>query len=237
MFQIDTNPFHSSNPKYNPSVHYYYRKVDDEITLCNLVSSNCTKLINANQPSLPREETNYNLLKDLIDRNEEYLSEFIPSITSMTQPTALYAYLDGCNQHFFNSIPKEVSLTSAIWYKGSLVGLVAVQKYESGSFSCEVGYWIGAEFQGKGIAYRAVVAFCRELFQKYPIDEEDEGSGMIVKCFVNKIMFKVSCDNLKSIKLCEKMKCTREGHLRSHEYYHSSFHDIYLYSLLRSDMD
>ncbi|EFC47149.1 acetyltransferase [Naegleria gruberi] len=137
-------------------------------------------------------------------------------------------FIDGSNSRYLIGDERTV-LTSGIWYKNQLAGVIAVQNFDKSNCNCEIGYWIGEEFQGKGIATRSVQCFCKELFQK--LDNSP------IKSPLNKITFRVAEDNLKSIKICERIGCVKEGLLRQDEFYHGKFHNVLLYSILKSEMN
>ncbi|KAF0976960.1 hypothetical protein FDP41_004255 [Naegleria fowleri] len=161
---------------YNPKMHYYFRRVDDEVVLCNLVSrhlftSSYDHLFDVTKDKLElsnNDQTNnysddVDTLFELINRNLTFLQEFIPTISlAGNNKQSVNNFIDSCNQRFKHSTPQYVMLTVAIWYKNEMAGLVGIQNFNAANFNCEVGYWIGQEFQSKGIAIRAVRQFCRD---------------------------------------------------------------------------
>ncbi|KAG2388272.1 hypothetical protein C9374_000436 [Naegleria lovaniensis] len=246
---------------YHPKIHYYFRRVDDEVVLCNLVSQQTNNQVNQlftplNNHTVGMIDENLQIsdhcnddvdtLFELTRRNLTFLHEFIPTITlAGNDKRSISNFIDTCNQRYNQFIPQHIMLTAAIWYRNEMAGLVAIQNFNPSNCNCEVGYWIGQEFQSKGIAIRAVRQFCRDLFQtSAPISTTsttsmacNETHGPVINSYVHKIIFKVDAENTRSCKLCEKLQCTKEGYLREHEFYHNKFHDVVYYALLRSDIN
>lgn len=115
----------------------------------------------------------------LIDRNREHLSQF-GDVTAVKYPT-----LDEVQKRNLSQTPDEYRY--GIWDKDILVGFVKMTKITDTKM--EVGYWLGAEFQGKGYMTKAVVALTR-------FATDNLGSGTILA--------KVVKANKASIKVLER---------------------------------
>ncbi|KAL8409122.1 hypothetical protein RB594_007536 [Gaeumannomyces avenae] len=90
-------------------------------------------------------------------------------------------------------------------------------------YSCgsEVGYWIGREFWGQGLATEAVIAFSRWAFESHPDMERLEGL--------------VYATNMASSHVLEKAGYTHEGTRRRAARKRGEITDVLVYGLLRGE--
>lgn len=59
---------------------------------------------------------------------------------------------------------------AGIWYRGELVGLVDLFNINWARRVAEIGYWLGKEFQGKGLATTACRALAQHAFGNLGLD-------------------------------------------------------------------
>ncbi len=78
-----------------------------------------------------------------------------------------HPYLEKDAEFFIRSKASEdPQITFAIEYHGSLVGVVGLEpQSDVYAHTCEIGYWLGEEFWGKGIATYAVMLATDYAFQ------------------------------------------------------------------------
>jgi [ribosomal protein S5]-alanine N-acetyltransferase len=88
-------------------------------------------------------------------------------------------------------------------------------------YRSEVGFELSREYWGKGIAHEALEAVVKYGFQHLELE---------------RIEALIEPANLPSQKLVEKTGFQREGLLRHYEYTCGKFDDLYMYSLLREDL-
>lgn len=92
------------------------------------------------------------VLFQLVETNRAYLRQFLGWLDHNTseQDTLSFIKKEQKRQH------KGESLTLAIWFDQSLVGLVGFHNIDLLNRSASIGYWLDANHQGKGIMTRAV---------------------------------------------------------------------------------
>jgi ribosomal-protein-serine acetyltransferase len=84
----------------------------------------------------------------------------------------------------------------------------------------EIGYWIGAEFEGRGLVTRA----CRALIE--------HGFGVVG---LHRISIRAGVENARSRAIPERLGFTREGVLRGEGRGSGGFYDLIVYGLLEDE--
>src|SRR5205807_384256 len=71
----------------------------------------------------------------------------------------LHEFADGTSQQ------------TGIWYQGTLVGSLGLHRIDSPERNAEIGYWIDANMQGKGIVTRTCQALISYAFGHYHLNK------------------------------------------------------------------
>ena len=102
---------------------------------------------------------------------------------------------------FLSWIAKQASPTVwAIDVGGDAVGGIGIELHtDVERVSAEIGYWLGEEFWGRGIATEALVAVTAEGFKRFEI---------------TRLYALPFADHAASVRVLEKAGYVREGHLR-----------------------
>ncbi len=106
---------------------------------------------------------------------------------------------------------------AGIWLNDQLIGGYAVRDLDRNSSKAEIGYWLGAEFVGKGLVSRTSHAVIDLLF---------------IQEHLHRLEIRAASDNRPSRAVAERLGFTFEGILRESEWITTSFRDHALYSLL-----
>jgi ribosomal-protein-serine acetyltransferase len=112
------------------------------------------------------------------------------------------------------------SLELAIVHDGALAGVGGFRTLDSGNRSGELGYWLAADRQGRGIVTGACRALARHGF---------ESLGL------NRVVLIAAAANARSRGVAERLGFRLEGELREYEWLYDHFVDAALYALLRRD--
>ncbi|MDT8862352.1 GNAT family N-acetyltransferase [Alkalihalobacillus sp. MEB130] len=109
---------------------------------------------------------------------------------------------------------------AGIWYKGELAGVIGLHGINWANKSTSIGYWLGEEFQGKGLmtsACKSVIDYCfNELNLK-------------------RVEIRAATENQKSQAIPERLGFQKEGCIRSSEFLYDRFVDHYVYGLIKED--
>ena len=107
-----------------------------------------------------------------------------------------------------------------IWYQGKIAGQIGYNYLDWNDRRTEIGYWLGASFQGKGLITKA----CRALID-YAFNELN----------LNRVEIRCGVENKKSRKIPEKLGFREEGIVRQAEWLHDHFIDLVIYGMLAEE--
>ena len=108
----------------------------------------------------------------------------------------------------------------AIWHRGEMAGQIEYNYIDTDNRKTEIGYWLGASFQGKGLMTKS----CRVLID-YAFNE----------LRLNRVEMQCGVENRRSRKIPEKLGFTEEGVVRQAGWLHDRFVDFVIYGLLASE--
>jgi len=109
---------------------------------------------------------------------------------------------------------------AGIWHEGRLAGVIGYDAIDWENRSTEVGYWLGEEYQGKGL----VTTACRALV--------DHAFGELD---LNRVSITCATENKKSCAIPERLGFRREGVRRQAEWLYDHFVDHVVYAALASE--
>jgi len=174
-------------------------KVDNEIVL-----------------ALPRPEIDGRTVYQLIDRQRDYLKNYLPWPDHLQNEKQEIAAFKDLLKEFGSG----QSMSFVVHYKGEVVGMIDFHNINNQNHSAEIGYWLSQDMQGKGIITRAVNGICRLGFDSYQL---------------NRIVIIMDCDNTASKKVAERSGFHYEGILRGYLKNGENYKDAYIYSLIKSE--
>ena len=162
------------------------------------------------------EEQHAEALFALTDRNRAQLRAWLVWADKTNSPVDTTAFIRGALQQF----AANNGFQAGIWVNGAVAGTIGLHYVDRINRKTEIGYWLGQEFQGKGIMTRA----CRALVA-YAFDRLD----------LNRVEIRCARGNGKSRAIPERLGFTRDGALREAEWLQDHFDDQMVYSLLASE--
>jgi ribosomal-protein-serine acetyltransferase len=151
---------------------------------------------------------------DLVMKDSKHLNEWLPWVDRMKSVDFIEQFIKGSEERNKSGI----EYAFAIEENHKVVGRIGVYKIDPQNKIGEIGYWIGHDHQGKGIAIqscKALIEFCFNTLE------------------LNRIEIKCGKENIKSQRIPEQLNFTHEGVLRKAEWLHHEFIDLNLYSLLK----
>jgi ribosomal-protein-serine acetyltransferase len=149
----------------------------------------------------------------VVDANRERLRPWMPWEPSTRSTADTLAFIVGAR----------ASVTDAeangIWVDGELAGTIGMS-IDTLSNSAEIGYWIDAAHEGRGIVTRG----CRRLVE--------EAFGALG---IHRVSLRAATGNARSQAVAERLGMRREGVLRDAERVHDGYHDIVVFSILEHE--
>lgn len=101
-----------------------------------------------------------------------------------------------------------------------IIGSCGYNSIDFENAKAEIGYDIARAFWGRGYASEAICSLLDYAFSSLKL---------------NRIEAKVEPENVKSVKVLQKLNFTFEGTLRQYEKVNGKFNDLNMYSKLRTD--
>jgi ribosomal-protein-serine acetyltransferase len=153
----------------------------------------------------------------LTEENRSYLREWLPWVDSVQRVEDTERFIAfTIDQH-----ARQQGIHYGIWYNGRLAGTLGVHGINWNNRRTEIGYWLAAKYQGKGLMTEAVAAY---------IDRLIFGEWKLQRVSIN-----AATDNVKSRAIPERLGFRLEGILRCNEFLYNRYVDHAVYGLLASE--
>lgn len=156
-------------------------------------------------------------LNALITDNFEHIREWSAWLTDKERP--IERTREWIRQNRLRFAENE-GFTIGIWHKDAIAGQIDYGNFDLNDRKFEIGYWLGASFQGKGLVTKS----CRVLI-----------SHAFHELKLNRVEMHCAVQNKKSRKIPEKLGFREEGILREAGWLHDHFVDEVIYAMLASE--
>lgn len=150
---------------------------------------------------------------DLTNQSRSYLREWLPwlDITTKLEDTVEFVKIS------LKGFAENKSLSTVILYRGSIVGVASFNSLNWSNKTAQIGYWLGEEYQGKGIMVRVAKTLTDYAFNELK---------------VNKVEIRAALENQKSRSIPEKLGFKNEGCIRQAEWLYDHYVDQVVYGIL-----
>lgn len=152
----------------------------------------------------------------LVETNRAHLRDWLPWVDGARTESDQQAFLAGV-------IERGESGRGGVWLveeSGSLCGVCGFNWIEPSNRVCEIGYWLSADHQGRGIITSCVRRLIQHAFEDLSL---------------NRITLPVAVENQRSRAIPERLGFRQEGVLRQAEWLYDHFIDHVLYAQVKSD--
>ena len=156
-------------------------------------------------------------LYKLAEANRKHLSAWLPWLSHMESADFIRNFIAGSKKRYAD----RSEFAFVIVHNNVMVGRVGVYYIDQQNSIGSIGYWIAEDYQGKGL----ITESCKEV-----INHSFAHLGL------NRLEIKCGVNNIKSSLVPERLGFTREGIIRQGEYVNGEFIDLYLYSMLKSEI-
>ncbi|WP_088102088.1 GNAT family N-acetyltransferase [Halalkalibacter urbisdiaboli] len=153
---------------------------------------------------------------NLTIQNRDHLREWLPWIDQSNHLDDTTTYIKSCLTGF----AKNDSLQTVIIYKNQYVGVAGFNQLNWGNKTGHIGYWLGNDFQGKGIMTTVVQALT------------DYGFNNLM---LNKVEIRAAEANRKSRSIPERLGFKHEGTIRSAQWLYDHYVDMVIYGMLKNE--
>jgi ribosomal-protein-serine acetyltransferase len=162
------------------------------------------------------EERHAKELTALTDRNREHLRAWLPWVDTNRTVEDRKNFIRGALKQF----AENKGFVAGIWHEGRLAGVIGYDPIDWENRTTALGYWLGEEFQGRGL----VTTACRAL-----VDHA------FVELKLNRVSIACATENKKSCAIPERLGFRREGVRRQAEWLYDHFVDHVVYATLASE--
>jgi ribosomal-protein-serine acetyltransferase len=174
----------------------FHRRLDEEIELRAL------------------DEPDAEVLFDLTDHNREHLRAWLPWVDGTRTVHDTLAFIRSARQQEREGD----GFQAGIWYRGELAGVVGYHRIDWPRRRVALGYWLGKEFEGRGIMTRA----CRAIV--------DHALGELA---LERVEIRAATRNLRSRAVPLRLGFVEEGVVRRAEWLYDHFVDHVVYAMAR----
>ena len=158
-------------------------------------------------------------LNKLVRDNYDHICEWSDWLTEKERPLERTKEWIGKN---LASFAAGEGYEIGIWLAGKMVGQVGYSNIAPQDRKAEIGYWLAADAQGKGVVTKA----CRALI-----------SNAFDTLNIHRIEIRCGTENHKSRRVTERLGAQFEGTARHAEWLHDSPIDLAVYSILETEWE
>lgn len=170
------------------------------------------------------EDTNIRLIEQqhaeeffaLVKKNYERLLVWCPWLGEVETVKKTRLFIKGKLQRFADGN----GFTAGFFGNGALIGVIALEYVDWTNKITEIGYWLDAEAEGKGLITKACPVLIEYAFGQLEM---------------NRIQIRCASENLRSRAIPEKLGFRQEGIIRQVEKLSNRFVDLVIYGMLADE--
>lgn len=149
----------------------------------------------------------------LVDDNRHHLRQWLGWVDSTISADDTRRFIDESRAEWISGRRYQ----TGIWYREQLVGMIGTVAIEWQNSAIELGYWLSAAFQGRGIMTRTCRAFTTFAFDQLHL---------------HRVQIRCASGNTRSRAIPERLGFQQEGTIREGLRLRDEFLDIVLYGML-----
>jgi ribosomal-protein-serine acetyltransferase len=155
-------------------------------------------------------------LNALVERNLEHIREWSPWLKRERSVENSREFI----RRNLARMAADDGYALAIWHRGEMAGQIEYNYVDWQNRKTELGYWLGASFQGRGLVTKSCRALVAHAFG---------GLGL------NRVEMRCAVENRRSRAVPERLGFRQEGVLLQAEWIHDHFHDLVVYAMLAAE--
>ncbi len=162
------------------------------------------------------EERHAENLYDLTERNRAHLHEWLPWLDSTQSALDSKSFIRSALEQF----SKNDGFQAGIFVQGELAGMIGYHFWDWTNRRTEIGYWLGATYQGQGVVTRATRRMVNYALQDLEL---------------NRVEIRCATANAKSRAIPHRLGFVQEGLYRQVVWHYNQYLDLVVYSTLAAE--
>jgi ribosomal-protein-serine acetyltransferase len=162
------------------------------------------------------EERHTKSLFEAVEREREHLRPWLPWVEATRNEEDTLSFIRSVLEQFAGNR----GFAAGIWTDGRLAGTIGVHRIDWLNRRVEIGYWLGREYEGRGIMTDACRAVVTHLFHELELHRVE------IRCAV---------ENARSAAIAKRLGFALEGTLREAQLAGGRYRDLLVFGMLRQD--
>ncbi|MFD2444121.1 GNAT family N-acetyltransferase [Bacillus sp. CGMCC 1.16607] len=150
---------------------------------------------------------------ELTDKSRNSRREWLPWLDFTTKVEDTRKFIQSCLKGY----AENKSLNTVILFNGEIVGVAGFNNINWSNKTAYIGYWLGEEYQGKGIITKVAKDLTNYAFNHLNL---------------NKVEIRAAVENKKSRSIPERLGFINEGVIRQSEWLYDHYVDTVVYGIL-----
>ena len=162
------------------------------------------------------EERHAKILFAAVEREREHLRPWLAWVDSTHSEEDTLSFIRSVLEQFADNR----GFAAGIWDGTRLAGTIGVHRIDWLNRRVEIGYWLGREYEGRGIMTDACRAVITHLFREMELHRVE------IRCAV---------ENIRSAAIPRRLGFKHEGVLRQAQFSGGRWHDLHVFGMLREE--
>lgn len=155
-------------------------------------------------------------LFQLVDKNRQYLRQWLPWLDNEKTRMDSVRFIRSSREQ----LGANTGLVAGVWFERRLAGVISYNTIDWVNRIVQIGYWVGADYQGRGIVTRACSAMIDYAFLDLQL---------------NRVEIRCATGNRRSCAIPVRLGFKREGVVRQAEWLYDRFVDHNVFGLLAGE--
>lgn len=152
----------------------------------------------------------------LTEESRNYLREFLPWLDFTITLEDTQIFIQGSIEKY----ARKEGMTAVIVYQNKIVGVTGFNELDWKNGVAYIGYWLGEQYQGKGLMTKTVKTLTSYAFQTLNME---------------KVAIKAAVENKKSQAIPKRLGFVKEGIISQAEWLYDHYVDHVVYGMLKEE--
>lgn len=156
------------------------------------------------------------MLFALTEQNRDYLKRWLPWLGNIRTVEDTLAFI----RSSLGQLANNNGFQAGIWHDGRLAGVIGYHRIDWDNKATSIGYWIGEDYQGRGIITQACRVLVEHAFAEWKL---------------NRVEISCAVENKRSRAIPERLGFRLEGELHEAEWLYDRYVNHVLYAVLAKE--